>query len=86
MSQVYRWPLGIHDEPQTIGGGSVALVGLGPEGHLNVWTIESAGSTRQVRIFGTGHPLPIGAVHLGSAVMDPFVWHVFDVTKCADRE
>jgi hypothetical protein len=34
-------------------------------------------STRTVLVFGTGHRIPDGWSHLGSAVCGPFVWHAY---------
>jgi hypothetical protein len=33
---------------------------------------------RQFRVFGTGHPIPSGFVHVGTFHSPPFVWHVFE--------
>ncbi len=33
-----------------------------------------------VQVFGTGHPIPSDAVHLGSWSSGPFVWHLYAVT------
>ena len=32
---------------------------------------------RSFRIFGTGHPIPSGAVHQGSVISGAFVWHAY---------
>ena len=37
--------------------------------------------TRFFRIYGTGQTLPDDAVHLGTVQMNPFIWHVFELTK-----
>ena len=40
----------------------------------NVNTVE-----RDIEIIGTGNPMPDGRrTFIGSAVIDPFVWHVFE--------
>lgn len=33
---------------------------------------------RHVQVFGTGHRVPKGWQPIGSAVAEPFVWHVFE--------
>ncbi len=33
-----------------------------------------------VQVFGTGHPIPNDAVHLGSWSSGPFVWHLYAVS------
>lgn len=35
---------------------------------------------RTFHIVGTGHPIPPRTKHVGSVVMPPYVWHVFEVT------
>lgn len=33
---------------------------------------------RDFWVFGTGHPIRPGLKHVGSAICDEFVWHVFE--------
>ena len=35
--------------------------------------------TRTFLIHGTGHPIPPGEFWRGSAIVGPFVWHVYEV-------
>jgi hypothetical protein len=65
----------------------------GPATRVEVWTEEEIPVdmptadfqkllTRTVRVFGTGHPIPEGYVHVGTA-LDPnsaLVWHVYQKT------
>lgn len=50
-------------------------------GTVNVWAEVTTDSrmtpTRRMRVFGTGHALPDGAVYVGTAPAAPFVWHVY---------
>lgn len=34
-----------------------------------------------LRFVGTGHPIPDGWRHVGSAVISPFVWHVYQQVR-----
>lgn len=82
MKQVLNWSIKINDDEQYVGAGRVVLVGPGVMGdELRVWTeeTETEPDQRVVRVFGTGHNIPNAAVHLGSVVAKPFVWHVYDV-------
>lgn len=82
MKSVLKWVLEINDDLQKIGSGPVVHVG-GQNGNLCVWTEEPAGTPRQDRtvvVHGTGHRVYDVEVHLGSAVMPPFVWHVYEVS------
>lgn len=48
---------------------------------LCLWAKVDAGApVEQRRIFvsGTGNPCPPEVVHVGSTVMPPFVWHVWE--------
>lgn len=49
---------------------------------LSVWIEEETESVsplnRTFKIFGTGHPLPFGWDHVGGAVAEPFVWHLYE--------
>jgi hypothetical protein len=38
---------------------------------------------RLVQAFGTGQPIPDGAVWLASCLDGPLVWHVYEVTPDA---
>lgn len=76
---VLKYVLEINDEEQPIGGGEVLLVAE-QYGHLVVWTLEDleVSRVRYVTVVGTGAPVPKSSKHIGSAVMPPFVWHVFE--------
>jgi hypothetical protein len=37
-----------------------------------------ADTVRTFHIVGTGHPVPSRTKHVGSVVMPPYVWHVFE--------
>jgi hypothetical protein len=36
-------------------------------------------------VFGTGHAIPEGVSHVGSAVCGPFVWHVYSKREEVQR-
>src|SRR4051812_14815663 len=90
---VFKWRVPIDDRLHQIGGGQVVHVGAQyPDDYdvVTVWTIESRerpiDKTRQVQIYGTGHPLPYFATHLGSVVVAEgrFVWHLFELPGLPD--
>lgn len=82
MRRVFKWPLDLRATGQQIGGGPVVLVGE-QDGELTVWTEEGMEPPydRVVAVFGTGHTIPEDAKHLGSALMPPFVWHVYETLR-----
>lgn len=81
--RVLRWEVPVDDVWHEIGGGQVVHVasrqGLAI---VEVWTLRDGSGTpfpgTEVRVFGTGHPLPddVGA-HLGTTLAGPLVWHLF---------
>ena len=50
-------------------------------GTVNVWAefdLEAQEtSSRKMRAFATGQPIPDGASYVGTALAGPFVWHVY---------
>lgn len=53
------------------------------QGRLRLWALVDATADHEPRLFaiyGTGHPLPDNpGLHLGTVVIDPYVWHVFEI-------
>lgn len=58
-------------------------------GKLCLWAMVDPSKEKRchrIEIFGTGHPIPvdmgIARKFIGTAVVDPFVWHVFERRFC----
>jgi hypothetical protein len=72
------WPL-----PE---GGQVVAAALGktPE-EVTVWVLQHKdvlpASARKVRVFGTGHDVPDGALYRGTVFAGVFVWHLFEMDR-----
>ena len=59
-------------------------------GQIEVWVeattpegwpaVPGQGEPRAVQVFGTGHPIPDGAIWLGSCLDGSLVWHLYDIT------
>jgi hypothetical protein len=90
--KVFKYRLYLTDEPQTFevpqvdrNRTQVPLVAVDPKGDLCVWIVAHEGCSTVKRRFvveGTGHLIfnECGYTdHVGSAVMGPFVWHVFEI-------
>lgn len=63
--------------------GSGILSVANQRGSLCLWAMVDPANeskvTRQIEIIGTGNPMPEGKrTFIGTAVIDPFVWHVFE--------
>ena len=86
---VAKWTVAVDDKPHQIGGGTVVHIACQFPDVLNVvtvWTIEprnaeAAPPKQTVQVFGTGQPLPLFAVPLGSAITASgrLVWHLFSL-------
>lgn len=79
--RVLKWRVPVDGQAHRIGGGPVALVAW--QHHLVtevvIWTEEGdPAPKRTVRVYGTGHPIPDTSRHLGSVVIEPYVWHVYE--------
>jgi hypothetical protein len=84
MHRVLRWDVPVDDAWHEIGAGGVVHVAARshrerPGDLVEVWTLEDLSNTyaetvpqRSVSVFGTGHPLPDGVYHIGTAVVPTF--------------
>lgn len=87
MRRVLKWDVPVNDQPAAVGSGPVVHIGVqGDIAVVQIWTDETMPDdvpsvSRMVQVFGTGHPVPADAVHLGSVVTagGALVWHVFEV-------
>lgn len=81
--QVLRWTVEVDDRPHDIGPGSILHVAARSHTTVDVWTLENpenVAPSRTVQVFATGQNLPPDATgHLGSTVIEPFVWHLFQL-------
>ena len=80
--RVLKWSIAVDDSVGVVGGGKVVHVASqNPPYLIEVWTEEFGVEVpRRVQVFGTGHAIPNGSIHLGSCIAGPFVWHVYEVT------
>lgn len=84
MKRVFKWTVPVDDMDHPIGGGKIVVAGC-PEGPgaVQVWTAEDTRRTslkpRWVRVYGTGHAVPDGDLHLASARHEAtgLVWHLY---------
>lgn len=100
MRSVFRYEVVVNDEPQRhvvqgevrkvaaacrlVDGKSLRIIEFWAETET-----EPADGTllqRTFRVFGTGHPLPAGAVWRGTCdrTTEGFVWHLYEMTGGAD--
>jgi hypothetical protein len=85
--RVLKWIVEVNDTPQMIGSGPVVHVDCqsGPD-IVTIWTEEhdtQPQQRREVQVYGTGHPIPLFAEHVGSVVTGggALVWHVYELPQ-----
>lgn len=86
MRTIWKFTLPIQDDPLKITvpmGSSLMLIG-NQESVLCAW-YEIADALpledHWLVIVGTGHVIPKGADYKGSAIIAPFVWHVYEAQR-----
>jgi hypothetical protein len=81
--RVLKWNVPVDDQWHEIGSGPVVLVACQSSvDTVQVWTDEPDSENikmRSVRVYGTGHEVPLFDEHLGSVItaMGALVWHAF---------
>jgi len=47
---------------------------------VHFWALAGLGSpyTASLRVYGTGHQVPLDATYRGTAISEPLVWHLFE--------
>lgn len=90
MRRIYKYPLHIsHSQTVAIHDGAKVLHVDNQYGVLTMWAEVNVSDTNPtvyetVYVVGTGNPVPdMAKHHLGSVIIDPFVWHVYaeDLSK-----
>ncbi len=88
MKTIWKYPLDIQNEANELEvplGGRALFVAV-QEGVLCVWfevDPEMPPETRELGVIGTGHVFSAdrAPTYIGSVLMPPFVWHVYELTK-----
>lgn len=87
MRTVWKFPLALNDEWQELEVPESTLAGaqLVAKDPATAWPAvwlevdtEAPLTNRAFRVFGTGHPIPGDAFHVGSLVDGPYVWHIYE--------
>ncbi len=85
MLMIYKYILKIADEQVLpIAGFQQILDVQSQDGEIVMWVIINPTVSRvtniEVRIFGTGRPLPVNLssyAYMGTTQIGPFVWHIY---------
>jgi hypothetical protein len=78
---IWRYSVPIDDQWHEVHlSGAVLHVATRTVDAVDFWALNSGGPqvSRRFRVFGTGHPLPVGVRHVGTAPTGPFVWHLME--------
>ena len=87
MKSIYKYTLEITDSQSISMPRYAQILSVAKQGDsLCLWAevfTEEEQVHRHIRIIGTGNPIEgsPNRVFLGTVVMDPFVWHVFEVIQ-----
>lgn len=81
MRVVHKFEVSLTDEEQVVPAGRVVHFGRQPSGgdRLFVWIERHEGfdAKMALRVFGTGHSVPIQFTHCSTIVDEYFVWHLY---------
>lgn len=82
MIRVLRYEVPVDDQPHGFAlSGPIVHVAARLPNVVEFWALDSdlAGyDARHFQVYGTGHQIPEGWGHVGSALVGPFVWHLFE--------
>lgn len=86
MKVVYKYPLDPSEQTTITLPKWAKVVHVGMQGPtIMLWVQHQQPfggqptETRVFQVFGTGHPIPDFAGHLGTVMDAPFVWHVYQI-------
>lgn len=81
MRTIYKYPLVLGMNVFALpSGATVKAVGQ-QTGTVTLWAevfTDNEPEKRAFFVYGTGHAIPPGFEYVGTALCDPFVWHVYE--------
>lgn len=93
MTTIWKYTVPIQDKLQLRLPEGAKILHVGNQGgSVQMWVLVDSTAPKSERDFlviGTGHPVPerVPIEYIGSAVVPPFVWHVFeDLSREAPRK
>lgn len=84
--RIYKYPIGITGFQEVAMPKAARILSVANQnGTLCLWALcDSAQKeyvARQIEIIGTGHPISLNSREfIGTVIVEPFVWHVFERT------
>lgn len=89
MKTVWKFPLKVIDGPQVVSmplGARALKVDLDPaiDGEIAIWAEvfpAAQASRHEFVVHGTGHPIEVDDRYVGTAMINGFVWHVYEVAR-----
>ena len=84
MTTIWKFEIALKDGPQPVQmpRDAYILFVYAQFGSIMLWAQvvpERAKETRTFSVHGTGHPINPDSEYVGTAMMPPFVWHVFEL-------
>ena len=74
---IYRYEVPVDDQEHEITTGPPLFVASRRPDVVEFWADPHVLSyNRRYFVVGTGHPIPPGAVYVGTALIGPFAWHL----------
>jgi hypothetical protein len=80
---IYRYEVPVDDKWHEVAlSGDIVHVASRRRGVVEFWVHQTHSGlvARVFRVYGTGHPLPAGMIHRGTALDGPLVWHLMEST------
>jgi hypothetical protein len=85
--QMFRYTVPVDDKPWTfdLTGDPVAVANGYTLDEVDFWAEYAEGAPKKARrfqVFGTGHPLPPGARHVGTCLRaSGLIWHLYELVS-----
>jgi hypothetical protein len=81
---IWKFELEVTDLQEVVMPSGAEILSVGnQDGKLCLWAMVSPTATQDIEIIGTGNTIPhtpsyVERVLIGTVIMPPFVWHVFE--------
>jgi hypothetical protein len=84
MRTIYKYPVALGYTQASIPATAPLVRFAAQDGKLFVWAdidTSERPTRRELAVYGTGAPIPMDAVYVGTCELGPFIWHLFELPK-----